>query len=121
MANKINNKYFGITGLDLTPHIPIRFKTDGTVIEGYILKQKGARRFKCSNDNGSVTAVAKLTNAVVPVNNGDASLVGIAAGSTPVAIRKLGGRKASDFNGRIYKWTLQDDSSETLIILTLIS
>lgn len=120
MANKINNKYFGATGSAATPHLPIRFKTGGTVYEGYILKQKGARRFKCSSDDGATTAICSLTNAVVPANNGDASLVGVAAGGTSVPLRKLGGRKAHAFNGNNYKWVLQDDSTETLIVLTQI-
>jgi hypothetical protein len=120
MANKINNRYFGATGSAATPHLPIRFKTGGTVYEGYIVKQKGARRFKCSSDDGATTAIATLTSAITPANNGDASLVGIAAGGTAVAIRKLGGRKAHGFNGNNYKWVLQDDSTETLIVLTQI-
>lgn len=121
MANKINKKYFGATGSAATPHLPIRFKTGGTVYEGFIVKQKGARRFKCSSDNGATTAICSLTNAVTPANNGDASLIGVASGGTSVPIRKLGGRKAHAFNGNNYKWSLQDDSTETLILLTLIS
>ncbi len=55
MANKLSKRYFGVTG-GSTPKIPIRFKSGGTVYEGYIVNQVSARRFKCSTDDGT-TAV----------------------------------------------------------------
>ena len=61
MGRPINKKYFGATGTGTTQadgaNIPIRFKTGGTVYEGYIVKQVGSRRFKCSSDNGATTAI----------------------------------------------------------------
>ena len=127
MGRPLNKRYFGTTGtgtgtgLLTGNNLPIRFKTGGTVYEGFIVKQVGSRRFKCSTDDGT-TAVAKClltagTNSD-PVNNGDAVLLGLLNGSQPISIRELTNRIAIDFSSNRYKWTLADDSTETLLILT---
>ncbi len=121
MANKLSKRYFGTTG-GSTPKIPIRFKSGGTVYEGYIVNQVSARRFKWSNDAGSVTEVCKLVQGTNsdPANNGEATLVGINSTGNPVTLRKINFRTVADFNSNRYKWTLSDDSTETLLILTAI-
>jgi len=123
MANKLSKKYFGATGSAATPHLPIRFKSGGTVYEGFIVNQVSARRFKCSTDDGTTAvAICKLvagTNSD-PVNNNEATLIGLLNGA-PISLRKINFRTTSDFNGARYKWTLSDDSTETLIILTQVS
>jgi hypothetical protein len=57
-----------------------------------------------------------------PTTANTATLVGIVAGAgqRPVTLKKLNFRTAVDFNGVRYKWSLQDDSSQTLLILTAI-
>jgi hypothetical protein len=130
MGRPINKRYFGVTGGDgatvftpTGPNIPIRFKTGGVVYEGYILKQVGSRRFKCSTDDGT-TAVAICVTVDAgasfdPANNGECVLLGFQATSgTPRIIRRMTNRIAWDFLGRMHKWSLQDDSTETLIVLT---
>lgn len=173
MANKLSKRYFGITG-GTSPKIPIRFKTGGTVYEGYIVNQVSARRFKCADDgtdvsdgslvvgsqyviesvgNSDFTAAGALHNAVNgrvftatavggagtgvvntvvtatlvqgtnldPANNGEATLVGyIGATGVNVPLRKINFRTATDFNGNRYKWSLIDDSTQSLLILTAI-
>ena len=127
MGRPLNKRWFGTTGtgtgtgLLTGNNLPIRFKSGGTVYEGFIVKQVGSRRFKCSTDDGT-TAVAKClltagTNSD-PVNNGDAVLLGLLNGSQPISIRELTNRIAIDFSSNRYKWTLTDDSTETLLILT---
>lgn len=120
MGRPINKRKFGTTG-GVVPHIPVRFKLGGTVYEGYIIKQRATRTFKVSTDDGT-TAVGscRLTDALTPANNGEASLVGINGGGQPITIRLLTNRIAVGFNGVRYKYTLQDDSTETLIRLTAI-
>jgi hypothetical protein len=127
MGRPINKRYFGTTGtgtgtgLLTGNNLPIRFKSGGTVYEGFIVKQVGSRRFKCSTDDGT-TAVEKclLTAGTSsdPVNNGEAVLLGLLNGSQPISIRELTNRIAIDFSSNRYKWTLTDDSTETLLILT---
>lgn len=130
MGRPINKRWFGSvgtgtgTGLLTGNNLPIRFKTDGSVLEGYIARQKGARTFLCNADNVSPPAAnvrCKLVQGTNsdPVNDGEATLVGILNGS-PVTLRKLTNKIATDFNGVRYRWTLTDDSSQTLLILTAI-
>jgi hypothetical protein len=122
MANKLSKRYFGVTG-GSTPKIPIRFKSGGTVYEGYIVNQVSARRFKCSTDDGTTAVeICKLVQGTNsdPASNGEATLVGINASGNPVTLRKINFRTVSDFNSARYKWTLSDDSTETLLILTAI-
>jgi hypothetical protein len=127
MGRPLNKRYFGTTGtgtgtgLLTGNNLPIRFKSGGTVYEGFIVKQVGSRRFKCSTDDGT-TAVEKclLTAGTSsdPANNGEAVLLGLLNGSQPISIRRLTNTIAIDFSSNRYKWTLTDDSTETLLILT---
>lgn len=76
--------------------------------------------------SGSGTAYRVIKAKLVEGTNSDptvantATLVGINATGNPVVLRKLNYRTASDFNGNRYKWTLSDDSTQTLILLTAI-
>jgi hypothetical protein len=128
MGRPINKRWFGTTGtgtgtgLLTGNNLPIRFKTSDSVIEGYIQKQKGARTFLCAADNISPPVSGIRCKLVAgtnsdPVNNGEATLVGILNG-VPVTLQKLTNKVATDFNSVRYKWTLSDDSTETLLILT---
>jgi hypothetical protein len=126
MGRPINKRWFGTTGTGTGTgkfsgnNLPIRFKLGGTVYEGYITKQTGSNRYRVSTDDGSTaTGTVYLKNAILPANNGEAALVGFFNGSATL-IRDLRSRIAIDYSGVRYKWTLSDDSTETLIILTAI-
>jgi len=126
MGRPINKRWFGTTGTGTDTgkftgnNLPIRFKLGGTVYEGYITKQTGSHRYKVSTDDGTTaTGTVYLKNAVLPATNGDAALVGFYNGSATL-IRDLRSRIAISYSGVRYKWTLSDDSTETLIILTAV-
>jgi hypothetical protein len=105
-------------------NLPIRFKTGGTVYEGYILKQLGSRRFKCiSPDGTTATAICKLVDGTStnfdPANNGECVITGFqATGGVQRSIRRITNRIAWDYLGNMHKWSLQDDSTQTIILLT---
>lgn len=117
MGRPVNKKYFGVTG-GATPKLPIRFFS-GSLIEGYIISQRGSNKFNCSNDAGSTTAICRLVSDT-PNAAGECALVGITAGGDPVNVRRLFNRTATDFNGNRYTWTVEDDSTESLLRLTAI-
>ncbi len=131
MGRPINKRWFGTTGtgtgtgLTTGNNLPIRFKTGGSVYEGYIVAQKGARTFLCS-DTGISPPLGNIKCKLVqgtngdPANNGEATLVGINAAGRPVTLQKLTNRIAVDFSGTRYRWTLSDDSTQTLLILTAL-
>jgi hypothetical protein len=90
----------------------------------YIVKQKGARRFKVQHLEDGDTYVCKLVNksfndssAVVA---GEMVVIGYLNGQA-VRLSKLNNRTCADFNGNRYKWALSDDSTTSVITLTTIT
>jgi hypothetical protein len=127
MANKLPKRLFGTLGSAATPHIPVRiYPTGASEQAGYIVNQVGARRFTCATTAAASPPVANQVYKIVqgtnmdPTAEGEMTIIGILNGS-PVALKKLNFRTAADFSGNRYKWTLDDDSSETLLILTAIN
>jgi hypothetical protein len=59
-------------------------------------------------------------NEISPNAEFEASLIGIAPGSSPKIIKKIHNRTVADFDGNRYKWECQDDSTESLMILNAI-
>ena len=140
MANKLSKYLFGPLGVNAVaathtgPKIPVESANiDGTEIfaelgahQIYILKQKSARRFKITGADDRATAVCKLVNkagdqsSAVTLNAGEMTILARLNGN-PVLISKINGRTCADFSGRRFKWELQDDSSQTIMNLTLIA
>jgi len=118
MGRPVNKKNFGATGVDAAPTIPIRFHDGTSLIEGKIVSQRGNAKFLCSNDAGNITRICRLVNKISPSAEFEASLIGIAPGSSPRIISKIHNRTAVDFDGNRYTWECQDDSTESLMILT---
>ena len=120
MGRPLNKKWFGATG-GAAANIPIRFHDGSSLIEGYIVSQKGTNKFKCSNDAGSITRICYLTSdGSAPNANYECQIIGIGAGGSAIAIAKITSRKAVDYNGNSYTWTTEDDSTESLLRLTAI-
>lgn len=126
MGRPINKRWFGPvglgtgTGLNSGNALPIKANVGAGEFDGYIIKQRATRKFKVSNDNqtqsGNVVLVDKLSGLAA----GEGALVGVIIGVGHKAIKKITRHHVSDFAGNKYTWTLQDDSTETLIILTAI-
>jgi hypothetical protein len=79
----------------------------------------------CANPvNGVANEVrtAKLVSGT-PAASGEMRLVGYTTSghATPIALRNLKKRTATDWNGNRYTWILQNDSSADYILLTLIN
>jgi hypothetical protein len=132
MGRPINKKFFVASGGSAAAYadgtnLPIRFKTGGSVYEGYILKQRGSRRFKCVAVDGTTTATCVLVdgsltagpNTFDPANNGECVITGFQSTSqVQRSIRRITNRIAWDYTGLMHKWSLQDDSTQTIIVLT---
>jgi len=77
---------------------------------------------------GAGTGTVRLAGVCTLVNQADGSLAAnemsimgqIASSGTQVRIKKLYNRTARDFNNVRYKWTIADDSTTTLLLLTAI-
>ena len=132
MGRPINKRYFGVLGNATYPHIPVeaagfagkdQITEDGTA-DVYILKQKSARRFLVKHAEDGDEAICRLVNKAYDDSSaivaGEMVIVGYVNGNggAKIRLRSLTNRIATDFNGVRYKWSLSDDSSTTILILT---
>ena len=124
MGRPLNKRLFGVAGTGPTAsgnEIKVNFHNGSAVKEGYIVKQKGSNKFKCSNDGDTITRTCFLTSdGSTPNANNECQIIGIGAGGAAIAIAKITGRKAVDFDGNSYTWATEDDSTESLLRLTAI-
>lgn len=117
MGRPINKKYFGETGNINNPTIPVRYYAAGESVEGYIVSQKATNKFKVNGASG--LALCRLVNKIAPDAYGECAVVGMLDGS-PVIIKKLRNKTVIDWYNNRYTWEVQDDSSESILVLTAI-
>ena len=118
MGRPINKRYFGATGNDAAPNLPVRYHNGTASVEGYIVNQKGTNKFTVTTD-GNTNYVCRLVQEANPNAAAEMSLVGLTADG-PVILKKMFNRTAVDWSGNRYTWELEDDSTESLIRLTAI-
>ena len=130
MGRPLNKKFFGLLtdGTNITVNCQVGANAESAV--GYILRQRASKRFLV-NDAKAGTAVlpggagtgnvgvCKLVNAVDgALGANEMSIVGEFNGQG-ILIAKLTNKIAVDFNGIRYKWTVTDDSTTSILSLTL--
>jgi hypothetical protein len=88
----------------------------------YIVKQRGAKTFVLTNQDGTARVPCVL-QAATPTANGQMRINGYAVGGTGATtpLRKITKRTATDFSGNRYTWVLQNDSTSDYIVLTPIA
>ena len=135
MGRPISKKYFGNTGTDATPKIPVYsanitgtelFGDQGSAEGGdslYIVKQRGARRFVVASKDDPAEGVCKLVNkagdasSAVVLEQGEMTIVGYTTGGSAKIIQKMTNKVATDFDGVRYKWSVSDDSTTSVLVL----
>lgn len=91
MGRPINKRFFGTSATQ--GDIRVRFKTGGTEYNGYIVAQKGSKKFKVT-DGGSNTAVCTLAaKADASLANGDMTIKGKLDSTTVGYVSKIQGRR----------------------------
>jgi hypothetical protein len=106
----------GSTGIKVSAYIS-NLQTDC-----FIVKQVGATRYLIQDKSAGTQLKCKLVTGV-PAAAGEMRMLGYTnpASDISVSIRKLSKRIATDFSGNRYTWTLENDSSEDYIVLTLVN
>lgn len=90
MGRPINKRFFGTSASE--GDIRVRFKTGGTEYNGYIVRQKGSKKFVVT-DGGSNTATCTLTNkADASLDNGEMTIKGRIDAGTVGFVSKIDGR-----------------------------
>ena len=119
MGRPVNKRYFG----DPVGGTQLRVEADtgnGEVDTAYILQQKGTNQFRVT-DGTTILNCRLVDKAFSTVAVGEMVIVGkITDGAGRVTIKKIFNRTAVDFNSNRYTWEVQDDSTETQLILTAI-
>ena len=93
---------------------------NGVVEQAYIMNQRSETKFTCADGTDSLVCTL-VDKAATDLDEGEMRILGYVAGDGDgVTIRKLQNRTCFDFNNNRYTWELQDDSTETLLVLTAI-
>lgn len=59
MGRPLNKRFFGI---DSNNNIKVQFNSGAGSVAGYIIKQKGSKKFLCSDAGGTVTGICTLVD-----------------------------------------------------------
>jgi hypothetical protein len=135
MGRPVNKRYFGVLTGSSNNNIPV----EGAFIDGvatfsapaaeiFIVKQKSARRFLVQSATSGDQALCRLVDkagagddsTAFGLTAGEMVIVGYVDGAVNnvVTIRSLTNKIATDFNSVRYKWSVEDDSTTTQLILT---
>jgi hypothetical protein len=133
MGRPVNKKYFGLLddGTNFTINCQVASNSESAT--GYILKQKSSNKFLVNDTkNGTKTTPAGAGTGNVGIcqlvdkadgalGANEMSIMGLVTGGSMIRIKRLYNRTVHGFNGRRYKWALQNDSTASLLVLTLIA
>lgn len=112
-----NDTFFNVT-------INVQVGSNPESDNGLILRQKSSTKFRVNDakDRTGNEGVCKLVDkAAGSLSANEMSIYGYVAGTgNPVRIKKLYNRTCRDFANNRYTWEVQEDSTETIIVLTAI-
>jgi hypothetical protein len=120
MGRPVNKRHFGPLS-DTTPDISIRITAKigaGAAADGFILAQKGTRKFRVSVGGEAATCIV-VDKTAGNLAAGEMIFFGNFNSNT-IRIAKFYNRTCRDFAGNRYKWAVVDDSTSTYIELTAI-
>jgi len=135
MGRPVNKRYFGL--LDDGTNFTVNANVTGSnrVEDGYIISQRSSNKFLV-NDlktgtntdigdtgvQGNVDVCTLVDKQTAQLAANEMSISGTLAGGggDQVRIKKLYNRTCRDFNNNRYTWTIQNDSTESIMVLTAI-
>ena len=130
MGRPVNKRNFGTVldevGAEASENITVNVKVGSNLISnlGIILSQRSVNKFKVDDANdgtgneGICTLVDKDAGAL---GDNEMSLIGYVGGSGDgVNVKKLYNRTCRDFNNNRYTWSMSDDSTSNVMVLTAI-
>lgn len=134
MGRPVNKRYFGALadGTNFTVNVQVGSNTESE--EGYIISQRSENKFLVNDakagtkqtpsgsGTGNVGICTLVDKASGALGDSEMSLQGTISGTggNQVRIKKLFNRTCRDFNDNRYKWEIQDDSTESILVLTAI-
>jgi hypothetical protein len=129
MGRPLNKRHFGATegsvgteGNNLT--VMCKIAANSTVANGVILSQRSSTKFNCHDDpdgtSGNTGVCTLVDKAIGAIAANEMVLQGFTTGGNGVNIRKVQNRTMIDFNNNRYTWTVTDDSTANVLVLTAI-
>jgi len=134
MGRPVNKRYFGALGPGETIAINVQVGSNTESEEGYIISQRSESKFLVNDakagtkqsvggsGTGNVSICTLVDKASGGLGNDEMSINGTISGSggNQVRVAKLYNRTCRDFNNNRYTWEVQNDSTETILVLTAI-
>lgn len=103
MGRPINKRFLGAPTA-AGNEIKVQFNNGSGSLPGYILNQKGAKRFNCSNAGGTQTGLCTLVDkASGALASGEMSIT-VNDGGTQRQVTKISGRTLTMNNGNKIDW-----------------
>ena len=129
MGRPLNKRYFGATegavgteGNNLT--VMCKIGSNSAVGNGVILAQRSETKFNCHDDpdgtSGNTGVCTLVDKAIGALGADEMILQGFTTGGDGVNIRKVMNRTMIDFNNNRYTWSVTDDSTANVLVLTAI-
>lgn len=103
MGRPINKRYFGAPTAGGN-EIKVQFNSGSGSTPGYIVNQKGSKRFNVSNAGGTDTALCTLVDAASAALTAGQMSITVDDNGTPRQVTKISGRMATLDNGTKVAW-----------------
>lgn len=111
MGRPLNKRFFGepTAGGD---QIKVQFHNGTASVPGYILRQRGSKKFVCS-DAAGVTAVCVLVDkAAGDLLAGEMSITALNDSNDDIRVVKIAGRRMTGNDGASYPWNFSGSLSD---------
>ena len=101
MGRPLNKRYFG-TPTAAGNEIKVQFFNGTASVPGWIVKQLGSKKFRCTD--GTATADCVLTDAAAAALTAGQMSITVDDGGNARQLTKISGRKATMDNGSVTAW-----------------
>lgn len=113
MGRPLNKRYLG-TPTVAGDEIKVQFHNGTASVPGWIVKQLGARRFRCT-DGTEVVDCKLVDKASAALTAGEMSITVLDDAGTPKQVTKISGRKVTVDTGESIKWNFSDATDDDAV------
>jgi len=110
MGRPLNKRNFGTP--DSGNEIKVQFHNGTASVPGYIVKQKGSKRFVCKDASGTTATCVLVDKAAGSLAAGEMSITMKLDDTTVVQVVKISGRKMTADNGNTYPWNFSTSTTD---------
>lgn len=108
MGRPINKKFFG---LNASNNLKVQFHNGTASVPGYIVKQKGAKKFLCSDASGNQATCFLVDKASAALAAGEMTITVKLDNATVDQVTKISGRTIT-VGGTKYPWNFSTSTAD---------